>query len=257
MKKPVRFLLAVFLLVGTLTGCSFRVPFISGISDRFTDDPVENAVTFPSTFMLDEILTIPETEISSSTEATTERETELTTVETTIETTAPTESTFAETTYATEPNTDICCSVAFLGCGEGSFGEIQDQMYASGFYDRFPCLWDISEEYFVSNAGYELFLVIPEEGCSVTVLDRSMHPETGMPLYLSTLYTSGDNHPILLRGNMSDIFSNLEVMLIYWNGDNVTFSPSVSLRDGSLWISNDRVEDITPYDLLGITPEVD
>ena len=79
-----------------------------------------------------------------------------------------------------------------------------------------------------------------------------MDENTGETLYGDTLYSENEGLPILLRGNISDIFPNLSLMIEGQGGETVEYSPFLSLKDGMLWIESTLISDITPYEHLGI-----
>ncbi len=89
---------------------------------------------------------------------------------------------------------------------------------------------EIPESRFVDvSSGTEAFVIIPAAGCTkvkVNVLDQA-----DTPTVKEELYTSNKAEPIAVKGNVSDIMSDILVTLTI-NGKDYQFSPSVAL-DGS------------------------
>lgn len=83
--------------------------------------------------------------------------------------------------------------------------------------------------HYFSNGEY--YLVIPRyEGMKLELYRNEM--ETGA----STLvFEDSDCHPFLIQCNVSDIFSDVTISFAY-QGEKIQFSPSVSLKDGSVQV---------------------
>ena len=144
------------------------------------------------------------------------------------------------------------CAVAFVGYCGGTFQEIQEGFVTEGLTEVLPILSEIGEEHFFSNAGSELYLIVPNTDVGLRVTALSRDENTGETLYGDTLYTGSDGSPILLRGNVSDIFPNLSVLIEGQGGESLEYSPYLSLKDGMLWFDSLLLSDFTPYELLGI-----
>lgn len=130
--------------------------------------------------------------------------------------------------------------------------EYYEKIFTStGTLSLFPFLKSIPDDNIVSTPmGSEIYLIIPADpGAHVDVYLLEMDEESfdvkrkGDPIY-------SDNRglPFVLQCNYSDIFSETEIVITDSNGDELVWSPSVSLRDGKVnTASDDGVYDYTEY----------
>ena len=81
--------------------------------------------------------------------------------------------------------------------------------------------------------GEECYLIIPRNNISVTVSSLSMTEDGGTKTRKVTEF----NEPFFIKCNMSDIFPNVELSFKY-NGKLYTYSPYISLRDGSVVVED-------------------
>ncbi len=180
-------------------------------------------------------------------------------------TTAPTEPT--EPTTETQPVETVSqmediqakleqdhtlCAVAFVGYNGGSFAEIQEGFVTDGLLDALPVLAEVKEEHLICLDGSELYLVVPRKDVYMAVCEQSMDPESGETIVGEILYENEQWAPILLRGNVSDIFPNLVLQIAGEGGETMEYSPCLSLEDGMLSVQTSLICDMTPYELLGI-----
>ena len=225
MLKPIKLLSVAILCIAFLVGCTTGLP---------------DETTVPST--------------TSQTEATAQTETTESTESSEVPTEEPKESQLSEI-HAKLQQDGSLCAVAYVGYNGGTFQEIQEGFVTEGLTEVLPILSEIGEDYFFSNDGSELYLIVPDTDVGITVMERSMDETTGETLYGDTLYTGTDGSPILLRGNISDIFPNLSLFIAGQGGETQEYCPSLSLRDGMLWVETTLISDFTPYELLGIYTE--
>ncbi len=119
-------------------------------------------------------------------------------------------------------------AVAYLG-----YEEIEDLDYYKDNYldgDGAPIHRFSSGEY---------YLIIPRyEGMSVCLYRNDLETMGKTPVY-----ENDDCAPFIIQCNISDIFSDVTVELVY-QGEKVEFSPYISLKDGSV-VVGDRGLDIT------------
>lgn len=150
------------------------------------------------------------------------------------------------------------CAVAYVGYNGGSFAEIQKGFETEGLTDALPILAEVKEEHLISCAGSELYLVVPREDVSLAVYEQLMDEDTGEVTYGEELYKQSETAPLLLRGNISDIFPNLAIVIEGQGGETLEYCPSLSLKDGTLFVNSMLICDLTPYELLDIYtgPEV-
>ena len=118
------------------------------------------------------------------------------------------------------------CSFCYLG--------YQYDLYSPAFditplLTSFPCT---EQSVLVDATGEEVFAIIPtDENASVTVQRLEMN-DNGELVPKETLYEGGGT-PFLLRCNVSDIFPNTLVTVTGTDGNTLSVSPFISLRDGS------------------------
>lgn len=143
--------------------------------------------------------------------------------------------------------------VIFIG---GVDYEMDEQACVEAFLDTSYAenyeLKDFPVENVVDAGGYELYLIFPfDENASVSVNEwlfteeNDYAGESGEVLYRSEV-----GAPILLRCNVSDIMSNSVVNIVDSEGNTLSWSPSISLKDGTVWRSDvtDRLYDFTEYE---------
>jgi len=141
--------------------------------------------------------------------------------------------------------------VAYLGYAELPYWEdVCVYIEANGFSDAYPFLLEVMEDHAVLQEGGEVYAVVPvSKDVTLTVSDflfkndDSYIPERG-----EDLLTVTDGKPIVLRGNVSEIVSNL--LITAENGaETIEYNPCLSGMDGTL-VVDDGVCDLTNYDLV-------
>ena len=125
---------------------------------------------------------------------------------------------------------------AFLGGLSEGGQAAYDELIAEYYLDAWPFLADLDWEQAAVASGMEVYCVVPRDrDSSVTVTEWVMDEgndfrgEAGRVLYESD---AGD--PVLLMGNVSDILPNLRVTVTAPDGQTLSWSPCLSLRDGTL-----------------------
>ena len=125
---------------------------------------------------------------------------------------------------------------AFLGGLSEGGQAAYDELIAEYYLDAWPFLADLDWEQAAVASGMEVYCVVPRDRDSaVTVTEWVMDEgndfrgEAGRVLYESD---AGD--PVLLMGNVSDILPNLRVTVTAPDGQTLSWSPCLSLRDGTL-----------------------
>lgn len=130
------------------------------------------------------------------------------------------------------------CAAALLG-----YAPVYDEAAARELY---PFLSDVPAGNYIDAGGDELYLIVPCQDIAATVYATEIDWE----LYD---YTRGrllgivEGEPFLLRCNVSDIFTNSLIVLSTANGEVFAFSPSISLKDGTLAVPESGVYDFTRY----------
>ena len=144
------------------------------------------------------------------------------------------------------------CAVAYVGYNGGTFAEIQQGFENDGLIEALSILAEIPEENLISVEGSELYLVIPREDVAISVFEQVFDEITADLTYGKALYTGFEPEALLLRGNISDIFPNLAIMIEGQGGETLEYSPSLSLMDGTLYVESSLIFDMTPYEALGM-----
>lgn len=106
---------------------------------------------------------------------------------------------------------------------------------------RYPLISLISKERWVETEGGEVYCIIPKDKNATVTVNELVFDDTSETFYRveKVLYRSEKGEPILIRGNISDIFSNIQVVVT--DSDNsVTYSPCLSLENGELLIADEQ-----------------
>ncbi len=160
---------------------------------------------------------------------------------------SPKESPYCQNIQTQVQSAGKLIGVAYLGVTEGDFSDVRSYIKAQEYVKVYPFFAEISSKYFVENEGGELYCVLPADD-SVTVsvyqVDFSENATQGELLFSAT-----DGMPILLRGNVSDIMSNL-MIVAEKDGQEVTYVPCISLESGLLSNSEQLIYDFSPYELM-------
>ncbi len=145
------------------------------------------------------------------------------------------------------------CGVVYIGFVEGEAGaeECISLFCNSGYAEDFG-LSDIPESNVV-DTGYanELYLIVPyDENATVSVNEWLLTEENDyMGENGQVFYRSEYGSPVLLKCNFSDIMPNSVVNIVDSEGNTLSWSPSISLKDGSVsrYGVEDKVYDFTAY----------
>lgn len=161
----------------------------------------------------------------------------------------PAQPTALEAIRAAAQESGDLCSVAFVGYGESIADFLRQTELGADLREAMPFLWALPESQFVTQAGNEIYCVVPTNpNASVYIRAYGMDESDGSgwgPGEL--LYAGGKGHALLLLGNVSDIIPNLSVEIVdHDSGRCVRFEPGLSLNDGSLVLPEEGgVKDIT------------
>ncbi len=152
------------------------------------------------------------------------------------------------------------CGVIFLGYVEESAGTLENnrEYYQTifeeqGYLDSFPFLAEIPDSNFVETEhGQELYCIIPEDpNATVSVNQWIVDFNNGFEGKAGeVLYHSEEGTPILLKCNVSEIVSDVELLIVNSDGEQMKWSPSLSGMDGSVFVESAEgaVYDFTFYD---------
>lgn len=140
------------------------------------------------------------------------------------------------------------CGVAYLGYYSEDIGVIIEDLQYKGIYKKHPFLGEFRRKNFHSLEGSELYAVIPAEGAEVTVNEYAFN-ENGIGYAKKRLAVS-DGEILFLRGNVSDIMPNLQLVITDEKGSITEYLPSMSPENGYL-SKGQQIWDFSPYELLG------
>ena len=140
------------------------------------------------------------------------------------------------------------CGVAYLGYYSEDIGVIIEDLQYKGIYKKHTFLDEFRRKNFHSLEGSELYAVIPAEGVEVTVNEYAFN-ENGIGYAKKRLAVS-DGEILFVRGNVSDIMPNIQLLITDEGGNITEYLPSMSLENGYL-SKGQQIWDFSPYDLLG------
>ena len=132
--------------------------------------------------------------------------------------------------------TDYVFAVCYVGYTTNDI----DSAFLS-LQSRYPLISLIPKERWVETEGGEVYCIIPKDKNATVTVNELVFDETSETFYRveKVLYRSEKGEPILIRGNVSDIFSNIQVVVT--DSDNsVTYSPCLSLENGELLITDEH-----------------
>lgn len=141
------------------------------------------------------------------------------------------------------------CGVAYLGYYSEDIGDIIADLKNKGIYDKHTFLNEVDSNNFYSLEGSEVYAVVPADGAEVTVNQYGFN-ENGIGYAKKRLAHITDGMPVFLRGNISDIMPNLQLVITAEDGSITEYLPSMSLENGYL-SKGQQIWDFSPYDLLG------
>jgi hypothetical protein len=110
----------------------------------------------------------------------------------------------------------------------------------------------LSKNEFISvSEGTETFAIIPANTvASVSVYKLEYDEELNKTSNGDILYNSSNVKPFVVKCNLSDIYTDVNIVLTTKDGKVIEFSPQLSLKDGKVEIvtnSKDLIEDMTRY----------
>ena len=132
---------------------------------------------------------------------------------------------------------DCKVGVAFIGYLNEHLtkGEILDFVKESACGKKYDFLCETSAQNIVDAYGYELFAIVPKsEKGTVTIYEAEI-TEDGeyRDLRDRVLYKGKPGEPVILKCNISEVYSNVLVVSVE-NNEITEFKPSLSMRDGRL-----------------------
>lgn len=149
----------------------------------------------------------------------------------------------------------VILGVFFLGW-EGEYSESTKENVLQGageFYYEYEFMRGLEQCSYIEQPGEEVYLLIPAcEDDEISVFEQVWGDNTddGMPKRGKLLYAGKPGEVILVRGNESDIVSNLEIS-VTGNHEEMIYYPSLSLENGRLDASNPDILDLTCYEEEG------
>ena len=143
---------------------------------------------------------------------------------------------------------DLCAAATLGYMGLSETSTIADYLQSSGWAETFSFLTEIPQSRQISQAGDELYVIIPASAdTAVRVYSYVMDESNGYMGGRGELLAEFTGDPFLLRCNVSDIFPNVVVVLETADGETLEYSPSISLKDGTLGVPDTGVYDFSQY----------
>lgn len=137
-------------------------------------------------------------------------------------------------------------AVAYLGYAElTDYADLTAYLEANGFYESYPILRDVTETQYVRQGGCELYVVVPAAqniALAISHCDEEGHRG-------KELLQSENGQPVILQGNVSEVVPNLCITAVQGSASLLEYTPSLSLKDGSLSVES-GVLDFTDYEHL-------
>lgn len=153
------------------------------------------------------------------------------------------------------------CAIAFLGhLPDSDQSKLTSLLDENGYTEAYPFLAELEPNQIVSYEGGEVYCLVPrDEAASLTVQEwisnESNHyqGEAG-----DTLYQSDRGDPVILIGNLNDVIPNLLVTLTGADGATMSYSPSLSMCDGTVDLPvSPGVYDFSLYQTSGTEASTD
>ena len=140
------------------------------------------------------------------------------------------------------------CGVAYLGYYPEEIGNIIEDLQYKGIYEKYSFLNEIKRKDFYSLEGSEFYAVIPAEGVKIAVNEYTFDEDANGSVVRNLAESS--ETPVFIRGNISDIMPNIQVIITTDDRKTQEYYPSLSLENGALSKAQ-QIYDFTPYDLIG------
>ena len=143
--------------------------------------------------------------------------------------------------------------VCFLGCAGEYSGCTLEELFAeaTALYPLEDYMYELDRCHVAEMPGEEVYLLVPvSEDAAVTVYEQLWGEDTkdGQPRRGEPVYAAAPGEVLLVRGNVSDMISNLEIVLEQDGEELLVYHPGLSLRDGSV-LTAPGVVDFTCVDV--------
>ena len=140
------------------------------------------------------------------------------------------------------------CGVAYLGYYPEEIGNIIEDLQYKGIYEKHSFLNEIKRKDFHSLEGSEFYAIVPAEGVKIAVNEYTFDEDANGSVVRNLAESS--ETPVFIRGNISDIMPNIQVVITTDDTKTQEYYPSLSLENGTLSKAQ-QIYDFTPYDLIG------
>ena len=140
------------------------------------------------------------------------------------------------------------CGVAYLGYYPEEIGNIIEDLQYKGIYEKHSFLNEIKRRDFYSLEGSEFYAIVPAEGVKIALNEYAFDEEANGSVVRNL--TESSETPVFIRGNISDIMPNIQVVITTDDGKTQEYYPSLSLENGTL-SKGQQIYDFTPYALIG------
>ena len=143
---------------------------------------------------------------------------------------------------------EMAAAIAYIGRAEGEFEDIIEK-----YQEEQPVLAMIPEEQYIQFEGEELYLIIPISTCESVSVNEWICDEANGDVGETgqVLYRNESGEPVLVRGNVDDAVSNLQVIILTEkNGKSIflDYHPGLSMQDKKLIPSEEPpILDFTVY----------
>ena len=149
----------------------------------------------------------------------------------------------ADPIEAVEWDADSLVAVTYLGYAE-TLGDAQLNNNLKTWASQYDTLSRVTSASLVELPGTEVYYLLPRHAdATITIFDTSLNDE-GELVVGQSIYEGGPE-PILLLCNVSDLFPNCTIT-VTGGGQEITFSPFISLQDGSLMLPEMGAQNATP-----------
>lgn len=138
--------------------------------------------------------------------------------------------------------------IAFLGYYEHGYDEL-NEYFTSIDIDAF--IKDIDQKHYIETAGDELYCIVTQsETAEITVYESILDENAETMLKKGKqLYHSSDGQPIIVKGNLSDLYPDLWIT-VKEDATSVDYHPYIDLMTGKVSqpVNGPTLYDFTQYD---------
>ena len=152
--------------------------------------------------------------------------------------------------FRSEASDLVVCQVAFIGFSDSEIPDLNALAQEYQIFEYFPFVESYPSNCYLDYMGYEIYLIVAQDKkAQINIYENVMNYKTGEEYRGNLLFSVKNGEPVIIRANVSDIIPNVIVEIINSDGSEFSFSPSLSLRDGSLntYGMEDEIKDVSFY----------